>query len=963
LLHRIRKGTVTPIAVLVLTIGMVLSPIAGMSITSTIPRSHYLVAEQSCGYIRDCNLVNQGPWHWQSLVQATYATGSATPGHLFQNDNPGDCCRARFGQALNVPSGTYFFQLVSNTQPIGPCFGSGDNAAFANSINNNIACSGNLSWIRSPAPAKYPEGYSTWTSSSFQQSGQFYFEFGGTGGAYYSVGLYSLRQLGGATAEQSCGYIRDCNFADEGPWLWQSLAIVQPATNAAATGYLVQHGGSGDCCRARFGQALNVPSGTYFFQLVSNTQPIGPCFGSGDNAAFANSINNNIACSGNLSWIRSPAPAKYPEGYSTWTSSSFQQSGQFYFEFGGTGGTYYSVGLYGSTGISSTPPNSTRCLEYNIKAQRRASIKVILPSNKPVPWSGTVATFCDADPQATWQSYDASVVWNGPDMAPSVSTARIQLLGDGRYAVVSDHTLYSMGDVKATVIVRKHMRAGEAGQVPTSVTYGVTPATVRLDARLLQANDARESQQLIAVTQNIVTDVPTDAHLLAEGTSDGLRTWQAWLDRRNGADGGLDRRADANLVAHGDDPWYAVGFFNALETPTANSATPLKNLLSVGGNGFSAPGVRNALARAVVAALVSGKANLYFLHDLANAVANSTDVSTDVAPRAPDSLMGRIEHGLIRNVRAADNLLWTLPANMLPGNGARYSLDLKEIATTVMINHLSVYAQEVSDIQRGDARNPNAWAILQLAVQTRPGDRVPYTLARIEKDLGVWVATTMPTPLVAWACSHTTPCQADESHAQSWTLQTRLVAGAIATAIAGYITDQASMTTIRNNLIAGAAFWAAGISVVRAAALVAIVTATAVAPEIVGPVVVALGLLAVVVPLFLPLTADTNGALSANNDGQRKNAAKNLAMVLVQRRVLSDCRHYPHCTVVAPLHDKAQEARLVVAVACDGDPHDFGCDRGGELKRDTYVLWGQVRGQPHPPALLGVRTIFIGFGW
>ena len=614
-------------------------------------------------------------------------------------------------------------------------------------------------------------------------------------------------------------------------------------------------------------------------------------------------------------------------------------------------------------GTSESPEISTRCLEYNIKAQRRDSIRVILPSNRPGSWSGTVTTFCDVDPQATWQSYDASVIWNGPDTAPSASTARIQSLGDGRYAVVSDYTLRSMEDVKATVIVRKRARAGAVSQVPTGVTRGVIPATVRLDARLLPANDAREGQQVIAVAQNIVTYVPTDAHLLGAGTSDGLRTRKAWLDRRNGADGGLDHRAEANLVAHGDDPWYAVGFFNALETPTATSATPLRNLLSVGKNDFSAPGVGNALARAVVAALVSGKANLYFRHNLIDAVANSTDVSTDVAPRAPDSLMGRIEKGLIRNVRAADNLLWTLPANMLPGNGARYSLDLKEIATTVVINHLRVYAQEVSDIQRGDARNPNAWAILQLAVQTRPGDRAPYTLARIEKDLGVWMATTMPTPLVAWACSHTAPCQADENHAQSWTIQIRLVAGAIATAIAGYITDEASMTTTRNNFIAGGSFWAAAVGVVRTVILVEIVTDIVVAPEIVAPVVAALGMLGVVIPPFLPLTADPNGALSANNDGQRKNAAKNLAMVLVQRRVLSDCRHYPHCTVVAPLRDKTQEARLVAAVACDGDPHDFGCDRGGELKRDTYVLWGQVRGQPHPPALLGVRTIFVGFGW
>jgi len=592
---------------------------------------------------------------------------------------------------------------------------------------------------------------------------------------------------------------------------------------------------------------------------------------------------------------------------------------------------------------------------------------VILPSNKPVPWSGTVTTFCDVDPQATWQSYDASVIWNGPDMAPSASTARIQSLGDGRYAVVSDHTLYSMGDVKATVIVRKRARAGAVSQVPTDVTRGVIPATVRLDARLLPANDAREGQQVIAVAQNIVTYVPTDAHLLGAGTSDGLRTRKAWLDRRNGADGGLDRRAEANLVAHGDDPWYAVGFFNALETPTATSATPLRNLLSVGKNDFSAPGVGNALARAVVAALVSGKANLYFRHNLIDAVANSTDVSTDVARRAPDSLMGRIEKGLIRNVRAADNLLWTLPANMLPGNGARYSLDLKEIAATVMLHHLSVYAQEVSDIKRGDAQNPNAWAILQLAVEPRPGDRAPYTLARIERDLGVWVATTMPTPLVAWTCSHTAPCEAKTQDAKSWTSQARRAAAAIATAITGYITDQANATTMRNNIIAGAAFWAAGIAagvaVVRISTLVNIVTDIEVTAEIVDPIVGALGLLLAVVPAFLPLTADPNGALSANNDGQRKNAAKNLAMVLVQRRVLSDCRHYPHCTVVAPLRDKAQEDRLVTAVACDADPHDFGCDKGRKLKPDTYFLWDQVSGQPQPRALLDVSAIFVGFGW
>jgi len=615
-----------------------------------------------------------------------------------------------------------------------------------------------------------------------------------------------------------------------------------------------------------------------------------------------------------------------------------------------------------SSPTKSPPPPSgfldtTRCLEYNIKAQRRDSIRVILPSNRPVPWSGTVTTFCDVDPQATWQSYDASVIWNGPDTAPSASTARIQPLGNRLYAVVSDYTLRSMGDVKATVIVRKRARAGEVSQVPTGVTRGVMPATVRLDARLLRANNVREGQPLIAVSRNIITDVPTDAHLLAEGTSDGLRTMQALYDRHNLEDGGLDRRALADLVAYGDDPWYAAGFFNGLETDTTNaSAGSFHNLLASGVSGFSAPGARNALAQAVVAALVSGKANLRFRVDLTSAVAH-------YAGGEPRSLIEHIANGLARNVRAADNLLWTLPADMLPGNEARYSWWVKEIATTVMLNHLSVYAQEVSDIQRGDAQNPNAWAILQLAVQPRPGDRAPYTLARIEKDLGVWVATTMPTPLVAWTCSHTTPCYAKEDDAQSWTSQTRRAAAAIATAIAGYITDQASATTLRNNVIAGAAFWAAGLAVVPVATLATIYTGIEVTASTVGVVSGSLGLIGAVVPPFLPLTDAPNGALSANNDGQRKNAAKNLAMVLVQRRVLSDCRRYPRCTVVAPLRDKAQEDRLVTAVACDVDPPDFGCDKGGKLKPDTYVLWGQGRGQPYPPAILGARSIFVGFGW
>ncbi len=155
-----------------------------------------------------------------------------------------------------------------------------------------------------------------------------------------------------SSGEQSCGYIMDCNFADQGPWRWQAPAQL-------SSGSLVQNDAAGNCCRSRFGQDVTVPGNTYHFQLVSDTQPSGPCFGSGDDGAFANSISQNVNCNAGLSWTREPAPSTYPSGYSTWTSSPFQQSGQFYFEFFSTGGHYYSVGLYGADTIPTGTPTST----------------------------------------------------------------------------------------------------------------------------------------------------------------------------------------------------------------------------------------------------------------------------------------------------------------------------------------------------------------------------------------------------------------------------------------------------------------------------------------------------------------------------------------------------------------------------------------------------------------------------
>ncbi len=322
----------------------------------------------------DCNFADQGPWRWQAPAQVS-------SGYLAQNDAAGDCCRSRFGQDVTVPTGYYYFQLVSNTQPWGPCFGYGDDAAFANSLAQNINCSGSLSWTQSAAPAGYPSGYSTWTSNSFQQSGQFYFEFLSTNGTYYNVGLYPL---GGATPEQSCGYIQDCNFADQGPWRWQSSDRIVAATGPLNPGYLVQNAPPSDCCSARFGQDVNVPDNTYHFQLVSDTQPSGPCFGSGDDGAFANSISQNVNCNGGLSWMQAPASSTYPSGYSTWTSSPFQQSGQFYFEFFSTGGHYYNVGLYGADATPTITPTAT-ATPSPTNTPTPAGTPTPIPNNTPPP--------------------------------------------------------------------------------------------------------------------------------------------------------------------------------------------------------------------------------------------------------------------------------------------------------------------------------------------------------------------------------------------------------------------------------------------------------------------------------------------------------------------------------------------------------------------------------------------------
>ncbi len=303
--------------------------------------------DQSCGYIQDCDFTSTGPWRWQAPASISYGSGPASPGYLHQNDTPGDCCRARFGQDVTVPNGAYVFQLISDTQPSGPCTSNGDDAAFAYSLDQNVNCTDSLQWERSPAPPGSAAGYSTWTSTPLYKSGQFYFEFFSTGGTYTHIGLYPLDAFKGSTSERACGFIQDCNFATVGPWHLQEADIIVPAekwTHGIQKGFLAQKGGANDCCRSSFGQNVTVPADTYAFQLVSDQQPIGPCF-----------IDSGATnCEGTLSWVASPAPLGYPDGYNMWTSSSFERSGTFSFAFSGSGGHYHTIGLYGLKSLPST---------------------------------------------------------------------------------------------------------------------------------------------------------------------------------------------------------------------------------------------------------------------------------------------------------------------------------------------------------------------------------------------------------------------------------------------------------------------------------------------------------------------------------------------------------------------------------------------------------------------------------
>lgn len=596
-------------------------------------------------------------------------------------------------------------------------------------------------------------------------------------------------------------------------------------------------------------------------------------------------------------------------------------------------------------GTSESPEISTRCLEYNIKAQRRDSIRVILPSNKPVPWSGTVTTFCDADPQATWQSYEASVIWNdkqidldtqasslpaGQDtqmriaaairnMAQSGLTtpasilsdnggtrtaATIRPLGQGRYAIVASHRFSAPGHEHMMVIIQTRGRAHNAAP-----EFAYTEITA------------------------YVGGMP-NATMIAAGRAQALRFNRGEVDYRS------QYHATQALLAHSTNPWFTVGFFNSLDYRKQNYGGDGLTLLLqerdalayvMGFKKYTAEQVDRHMIQAIVSALASGHASSAFTFAVLFRLRQET--SGQGAPGAHGSYAGPFSYydlgsAIAANVAAANNLV----------NLSYYNFDnflnqrafgendyvMDDIAATIVADHIGIYATtNWAEATDADRQKSKYWQLLLVATQVPEGTTVAPTLAKLELAMGVWAGIHMPQHLVLSTCVKGR-CRTDPYSGEIWARRTGYLARNLAEASVTHINDSNAARTLRANIYAGIAFWALPFAVPLAGDAIASFTAIEVSKGLVTAVADSVGLGSAIAVPFLPLgpsASDVSNVLRVTYAAQRQAAAKLIARLLLLHHVLLDCAAYPShpCTPAPSLDLRSQPHGQVDNIECHGN--------------------------------------------
>jgi len=599
-----------------------------------------------------------------------------------------------------------------------------------------------------------------------------------------------------------------------------------------------------------------------------------------------------------------------------------------------------------SHGTSESPEISTRCLEYNIKAQRRDSIRVVLPSNKPVPWSGTVTTFCDADPQATWQSYEASVIWNdkqidldtqasslpaGQDtqmriaaairnMAQSGLTtpasilsdnggtrtaATIRPLGQGRYAIVASHRFSAPGHEHMMVIIQTRGRAHNAAP-----EFAYTEITAYVDSK-------------------------PDTTMIAAGRAQARR-----FGRYNTMDSSARYYATEALLAHSTNPWFTVGFFNGLDYHKQDYYSDGLTLLLeerdalasvMGFKKYTADQVDRHMIQAIVSALASGHASSAFTFAVLFRLRQET--SGQGGPGDDGSYAGPFSYydlgsAIAANVAAANNLV----------NLSYYNFDnflnqrafgendyvMDDIAATIVADHIGIYATtNWAEATDADRQKSKYWQLLLVATQVPEGTTVAPTLAKLELAMGVWAGIHMPQHLVLSTCVKGR-CRTDPYSGEIWAKRTGYLARNLAEASVTHINDSNAARTLRANIYAGIAFWALPFAVPLAGDAIASFTAIEVSKGLVTAVADSVGLGSAIAVPFLPLgpsASDVSNVLRVTYAAQRQAAAKLIARLLLLHHVLLDCAAYPShpCTPAPSLDLRSQPHGQVDNIECHGN--------------------------------------------